>query len=243
MSGPLNDAGRGLGAVLRDCAHAPFYRDEYVTLFHADARDLVWVIAADVMVTDPPYGIGWRRGLNKQRASKAHAGILNDGDTSMRDDVLALHLPLPAVVFGSFYAPPPAAVRQVLVWHKPPDAGVVGSTTGFRRDVEPVYLCGDWPTRPVASSAVLRSTIPNIGNPSSPAGKTGHPHAKPLDLMETLILACPEGWIIDPFAGSGSTLVAAKNLGRRAVGIELDERYCETAARRLSQGVLDLGAA
>jgi DNA modification methylase len=221
---------------------AHYYADDQVTLYLGDCREVTEWLAADVLVTDPPYGIGWKRGQNDARGSRAHAGIAGDADTTCRDEVLEEWGARPGVVFGSFAAPPPARIKQWLVYRKPPDAGVVGSVTGFRRDIEPVFLVGGWPQRSPVWSSLVTTAAASAGNPYGPAGRTGHPHAKPLDLMERLISACPPGAIADPFAGSGSTLVAARNLGRRAIGVEVEERYAEVIAKRLAQDCLPLGA-
>lgn len=221
----------------------PYYEDDAVILFHGSWEEVLpslcsptaHDLAPDVVVTDPPYGIGWSRGENTNRYSKSHNGIQGDEDTSTRDNLLAALADVPAVVFGSFYAPPPDRVRQVLVWRKPADSGVVGSTTGYRRDAEPIYLLNPWPQRKVRWSSVVHSSCESI---KAACVETGHPHTKPVDLMRTLLHRAPPGLILDPFAGSGSTLRAAKDLGRKAVGIEIEERYCEIAARRLDQLVL-----
>lgn len=211
-----------------------YYEDESVVLHHGDCLEVTDWLEADVLVTDPPYGIGWSKGQNNAAKSTAHAGIQNDHDTTTRDEALALWGDRPGVVFGSFRAPRPTDVRQTLVWQKPVDAGVVGSTTGYRTDVELIFLTGQHPRRNVSRSSVL----------STPGGvasyRNEHPHSKPLALLQSLMEWLP-GVIADPFAGSGSTLVAARNLGRRAIGVELEERYCELVAKRLSQGVLDFG--
>ena len=224
----------------------PYYQDDSVTLYHGDCLELadLWT-CADVLVTDPPYGIAWsvpegafNKELGRRKHGRGHAGIRGDATTVVRDGALTLWGGgRPALMFGSFSAPSPQPTKQTLIWQKPANSGIFGSVNGWRRDVEAIYLLGPWPSVPAQRSAVIRS-----GATAVASYVTGtHPHAKPLDLLETLIDTCPPGTIADPFAGSGSTLVAAKALGRKAVGIELEERYCEIAANRLRQDVLDFG--
>jgi site-specific DNA-methyltransferase (adenine-specific) len=211
----------------------PYYQDDLVSLYHGDCLEVTEWLTADTLVTDPPYGIAWKLGQNKRAKSAAHAGIVNDQDTSTRDAALSAWGEKPAAVFGSWRAPFPQA-KQTLVWRKPVDAGVVGSVTGFRLDTELIFLTGNWPKRNATDSSVL----------TTDGGKNaylfGHPHGKPVALMQQIITRT-EGLIADPFAGGGSTLVAASSLGRRAIGVEIDEAYCELIAKRLGQQAFDFG--
>lgn len=224
----------------------PYYRDDAVTLYLGDCREVTAWLEADVLVTDPPYGIAWRtgrlgrysHGRSRHGTSYPQPGIEGDADTTTRDEALLLWGERAAIVFGALDIVRPAGTRQTLVYRKPPDAGARGAHGGFRRDIEAIYLVGPWPAGLGGRTSVLSSSARCSGSPSGVAARAGHPHAKPVDVMEDLIAACPPGVIADPFAGSGSTLVAARNLGRRAIGVELEERYCEAMARRLAQGVL-----
>jgi DNA methylase len=218
----------------------PYWTDGQVTLYLGDCRKVTEWLSADVLVMDPPYGRGWKQGRHwdPRHTDDRHAGITGDLDTTVRDQVLAMWQGASAVVFGDLMLPPPAGNKQTLVYRKPPNAGARGAMGGFRRDAEAIYLIGSWPSGLGGLSSVLATGAPSQGNPSSPQGRYGHSHAKPVDVMETLIAACPPGTVADPFCGAGSTLVAARNQGRQAIGVEIEERYCEAAARRLAQAVL-----
>ena len=221
---------------------APYWRDDHVTLYLGDCREQLAWLEADVLCTDPPYGRAWRQGRHwdPRHTDDRHGGIDGDMDTAARDNVLALWGDRPAVVFGDLMLAPPPGNKLTLVYRKPPNAGARGAIAGFRRDAEAIYLLGKWPSGLGGMSSVIATSARSQGNPSSAQGRYGHPHAKPVDVMETLIAACPPGVIADPFAGSGSTLVAARNLGRKAIGVEIDERYAEAAARRLAQAPLEI---
>lgn len=225
----------------------PYYADDLVTLYHGDCLEVTAWLLADILITDPPYGIAWKqRQTPGARGNMDHEGIANDADTSIRDELLrAWGRDRPALVFGSLRAAFPDGWHQMLVFQKPSIAtGITGRRLPWKNNWEPIFVCGaGWPGSLPSEDAVITTNAMTAGGYSGYATRAGHPHAKPLDVLQKLILACPPGRIADPFAGSGSTLVAAKHLGRRAMGVEIEERYCETAARRLAQGTLFGGAA
>lgn len=215
-----------------------YYEDDNVILYHGDALALtdLW-ISADVLVSDVPYGIAYQSNAPHAAGSSLARSIMGDTDTSARDKALeAWGGERPALIFGTWRAPRPGATRQVLIWDTRGALGMGAMDLPWKPAHQEVYVLGRGfvgrRTTDVLSVAPVQSTAAN--------GRQ-HPHQKPVALMEALIAKCPPGTIADPFAGSGSTLVAAKALGRNAIGVELDEQYCEIAARRLAQDVLDFG--
>lgn len=218
----------------------PYYSDDLVTLYHGDCREVTAWLEADVLVTDPPYGIAWRAGgLHSLRStwSTAEQSIAGDESVAVRDDILAAWGDRPAVVFGSWRQPRPARTAHRLIWHKAGRKPGIAPAAWFPNDEE-IYLVGaGWQGKPLGT--VLTTTEARERQPQ----EIGHPTPKPIGLMERIIERCPDGSVADPFSGSGATLLAARNLGRRAIGFELEERYCELAAKRLAQDTLFGGVA
>lgn len=202
----------------------PYYRDNHLTIYHGDCRELLGQITADVLVTDPPYGMAYASGWSG-------ATIAGDQDTTARDGILSRWAPKPALVFGRWSCPRPLRTRHVLIWDKGDWPGMGDLKLPWGPSYEEVYVIGNgWQGQ--RRGSILR-------DPRRPSGETAHhPTEKPTGIMAMLLQSCPDGVVLDPFMGSGSTLRAAKDLGRHAIGIELEERYCEVAAKRCAQEVL-----
>lgn len=222
----------------------PYYEDDSVTLYHGDCREVTAWLAADVLVADPPYGVKWTSGISsyagRHRTNYKTEAIAGDGDAQVRDVALAAWGERPALVFGSWRVPRPGGTSHRLIWHKRGmNPGPIKAA--FLTQDEEIYVIGDGWRK---TSPPLRSVITTTEERGRQPREIGHPTPKPVGLMAALIDRCQPEWVIaDPFAGSGSTLLAAKQLGRRAIGVELDEAYCEVAANRLCQDVLFGGVA
>ena len=200
-----------------------YYQDDFVTLYHGDCLvETAW-LEADVLVTDPPYGMAYTSGRKKYKA------IEGDKTLNVRDESLKLWGEKPALVFGTWKQPRPENVKQLIVWDKRGGAGFSGDLNMVWADItEEIYVLGSgW----VGGRRPAIYSIPTI----PPANRSNHPTPKPVTLLGSLIECCPPGVIADPFAGSGSTLIAARNANRKAIGIEYEEEYCEIIATRLSQ--------
>lgn len=214
-----------------------YYQDDYVTLYHGDCLELDAWANADVLVTDPPYGIAYQSGWD--RPSGIAASIAGDEDTSLRDTVLARWAPRPALIFGTWRIPRPPATRALLVWDTKGALGMGDLSIPWKPSHQEVYVLGTGFRGPRDTDVLVCAPLHSTATRTRSNARV-HPHEKPVALMERLLAKCPPGTIADPFAGSGPTLMAARNQQRKAIGIELDERYCELTARRLDQLCLPL---
>lgn len=232
----------------------PFYADDHVAIYHADCRDvLAQLPAADMVLTDPPYGIAggaafWRRGGTaiEDDGEATHNAYVEGWHPLLRahpdaylmeftgggfdglERTLAAHREAGWTPWRSYYlvksAPPPTP--------RPTLAGgteqAVISYRGKRRWYGRGYVLDRW-----------------IGLTPNRRNEGLHPVEKPIAALTPLIDALTPigGLVVDPFMGSGTTLRAAKDMGRRAIGVEIEERYCRVAADRMRQEVLDFGGA
>lgn len=202
----------------------PYYQQSGVTIYHGDCREVLPLVTADLVLTDPPYGVGLKYGEQTNDSPETHFEWFRP--------VLALmRAAAPVVVFTHRQA----ALREltdwshVAVWNKPMAFGY--SVHHWLSHWEPIFVYGK------PSEATFDVFTHNT------ARQNGHPTPKPETLMLHLLRVFHAETVLDPFMGSGTTLVACKRLGRECIGIEIEERYCEIAARRLQQEALPLEVA
>jgi site-specific DNA-methyltransferase (adenine-specific) len=246
----------------------PYYEDGSVTIYHGEARSAMEAMPPntfDALIADPPYSSGGA--FRGDRAMATTTKYVNSDTASVRHEFsgdnrdqraylawcsmwlqesLRCAKPQAHVLIFTDWRQLPTTCdaiqcggwvwRGMGTWWKP---GIRMQRGGFSASAEYVVwgTAGTWSRdNPHAPQNVLKAK-PETGDKL-------HIAEKPVAVLEWLVPFCPEGGtVLDPFMGSGTTLVAAKNLGRKAIGIEIEERYCEIAAKRCSQEVFDLGAA
>lgn len=237
----------------------PYYEEAGIVIYHGDCREVLPTLGpVDLVLTDPPYASGARRDADRQvRGSMLRS--MEDADWFSHDAmtgwgfswfIRSVFVDLKANLSSG------AHIYVFIDWRQTPNLYGMLEATGYR-----VNQCLVWAKTHFGMGAYWRNQHENIvfaslGQPSDmldrgmgsvltaqqvPSEQRLHPTQKPTDLIGSVIGAVPGETILDPFMGSGTTLVAAKQLGRRAIGIEIEEKYCEIAVKRLAQSVLDLG--
>ena len=197
----------------------PYYQDDAVTIYNADCRDVLPTLdKVDLLLTDPQYG----KRLN-------YGGKTDDSTDWFKENtrwLVSLEVPLIFTCPSSkiYDIPKP---DWIAVWHKPLSFGFWSTPMLPHWEAICIY------NQPLK---ITRSDV-FVSNPEKP---NGHPAPKPLSLLREILSVFPAEIVVDPFMGSGTTLRAAKDLGRKAIGIEIEERYCEIAADRMSQTVMPL---
>jgi tRNA G10 N-methylase Trm11 len=200
----------------------PYYDKDGITIYCGDCREILpqLDVEVDLVLTDPPYP------SYLQEEYKYSDGLLESvvGNLECRQ-----------FIFWTPSTPFPLSYSGKRIWDK-----AVGTNTQFEEIYERNYASG-YKIHRYYSMGCFSS----VGAQMTKEIVTGHPSQKPLGLICTLIESTNnqdllDPYILDPFMGSGTTLVAAKKLNRQCIGIEISEKYCEIAVKRLAQEVMDL---
>jgi len=210
--------------VVAEVRRAPYYEHAGITIYHGDCRELLPLECACI-VADPPYSMDVDTGkLKRARGGEQNwHSVEHSGGVAVE---MLLSMNRPMVLFGANgYASRLPSHPGWIVWDKQADGFEQGS---------PAELA--W-SNCLTNLRMFRLNYRGFTTRDDPKA---HPMQKPVALMRWVLSLAeiPDGCVLDPYAGSGSTLVAAKQLGRTAIGIEIEERYCEIAALRLQQEVL-----
>lgn len=215
----------------------PYFQTDLVTLYHGDCLEITEWLEADVLVTDPPYGQAYKSNMDRGSRQRWHDSIVGDETTESRDKGLDLWgQEKAALVFGTWKIEKPKQTKQTVIWDKTP-CGFMGDLgIPFGSAHEEIYCLGKEGWTGTREASIIKAQMLMSNDKTRP----DHPTPKPVGLMEKLI-SKTLGTIADPFAGSGATLLAARNLGRKVIGVELEEKYCELIATRLSQDAFDFG--
>lgn len=229
----------------------PYYEANGVTLYHGDCRAVLPLIdknTVDLLLTDPPYGVNWQSNRRQDQFDR----IAGDDSQDVANEGILLSLKAlkrhhHLYLFGRYdLSQLPIGGHAELIWDKLDKSGG-NLQLPWGSQHEYIQFAVYVPDR--------ANRVQGFGNLAAKMRRgsilryrriTGenlrHPTEKPVPLLRELIesSSCFDDVVLDPFAGSGATLVAAKIEGRRAIGVELDERYCEVAAGRLEQLVIPI---
>jgi DNA modification methylase len=206
----------------------PYYDDGTCVIYHGDCLEVLPTLSFDVAITDPPYNVGIKYGADVDDERTDYEGWCRSWFACLRRDSVVIAFTPGIANLGLWYKVDPPS--WVVAWNKP--AAMSRCRFGFN-NWEPVLVWGD-PPRPTAD-AFVAPLIPD-------ASVAHHPCPKPVKWGRELVMRLTRApdIVVDPFMGSGTVARAAKDCGRRFVGVEAEERYCEIAAKRLAQEVLAL---
>ena len=233
---------------------APYYQDEWVTLYHGDCLDVMRALpdaSVGAVLTDPPYNA---RTHAKSRTNTPQGEFASGIDfTAMSPKTLRFALAECGRVSRGWVVATLAYQHAVELEASPPDGlRVLRIGVWVKPDPMP-QITGDRPAQGWEAIAYMhRSDVRSKwsgggkhGNYILSSGRNeGHPTTKPIGMLRDMVrrFTEPGETVLDPFAGSGTTLRAAVDEGRRAIGVEIDAKYCAIAASRMPQGALDFGA-